>query len=361
MTVAPAMIVERTERGDEMFLTCLARYAEQVLDLDSIDCCPPPARVGPPALRPEPGDEGRHAPGPEQLWNESWYFDAISSDARLGMYARLGLYPNLGVAWVTAFVCGPDRPTARGDRLRGAAARGRGAQRRGAGAQPRAGLRVAARALRVRLRARGEEHADPASLLRGEAGEPTDVTFDLVWETLGDPYSYRVATRYEIPCRVSGTVTVGGETLALDGLGQRDHSWGTRDWWSADWMWSAGHLQDGTRVHGVEFRLPNAPALGVGYVQPPEGGVLELDSVTASEEVAGNGLIDSARIAYGELDVHVDPLAFGPLRLESPDGRVTHFPRAMCRILAADGRAGTAWVEWNRNTSAQPGAGGVEP
>jgi hypothetical protein len=344
-----------------MFLTCLARYAEQVLDLDSIDLLPAAGLGRPPALRPEPGDEGRHTPGPEQLWNESWYFDAISSDARLGMYARLGLYPNLGVAWVTAFVCGPDRPTAAVIDFAAPLPAGEA-------------LTVEAQALsleqvcespleryRVRLRARGEEHADPASLLRGEAGEPTDVTFDLVWETLGDPYSYRVATRYEIPCRVSGTITVGGETLALEGLGQRDHSWGTRDWWSADWMWSAGHLQDGTRVHGVEFRLPNAPALGVGYVQPPRGGVLELDSVRASEEVAANGLIDSARIAYGELEVHVDPLAFGPLRLESPDGRVTHFPRAMCRILAADGRAGTAWVEWNRNTSAQAGAGGVEP
>ena len=34
-------------------------------------------------LRPEPVDEGRHEPGSEDLWNESWYFDAVSDDVVL--------------------------------------------------------------------------------------------------------------------------------------------------------------------------------------------------------------------------------------------------------------------------------------
>jgi hypothetical protein len=63
------------------------------------------------------------------------------------------------------------------------------------------------------------------------------------------------------------------------------------------------------------------------------------------------GLVTSARIELGDLLVEVQPLAFGPLRLEAPDGRVSEFPRAMCAVLAADGRSGVAWVEWNRNRS----------
>ncbi len=35
---------------------------------------------------------------------------------------------------------------------------------------------------------------------------------------------------YESYCRVTGTVTVGGVTQALDGVGQRSHSWGAPDW-----------------------------------------------------------------------------------------------------------------------------------
>ena len=80
-------------------------------------------------------------------------------------------------------------------------------------------------------------------------------------------------------------------------MGQRDHSWGVRDWWSAEWMWSAAHLEDGTHLHGVEFRLPGAPPVGVGYSQPPEGGVEELDFVRAHEQVAADGLIEEGRIA----------------------------------------------------------------
>ena len=351
MTVAPAMLVERTERGDEMFLTSLARYAQQVLDLDALELLPEAGSGRPPALRPEPADEGRHDPGPEQLWNESWYMDAISEDGSLGMYTRLGLYPNLGVCWLTAFICGPDRPTVAvvdfavplptGETLT--------VERDGLHAEHL--CEAALERFRARLQGDGESHDDAAAILRGEAGDPVPVAFDLLWETLGEPYAYRVATRYEIPCRVSGTITIGEEQIAFRGLGQRDHSWGTRDWWAAEWMWSAGHLDDGTRFHGVEFRIPGAPPIGVGYLQPPEGGVHELDLVSANEEIAANGLISSAQILYGELALKVVPTAFGPLRLEAPDGRISEFPRAMCRVEAEDGRKGVAWVEWNRNAS----------
>jgi hypothetical protein len=49
------------------------------------------------------------------------------------------------------------------------------------------------------------------------------------------------------------------------------------------------------------------------------------------------------------LELEIEPLAFAPLRLASPDGRVSHFPRAMCRLRADDGREGLGWVEWNLN------------
>ena len=35
--------------------------------------------------------------------------------------------------------------------------------------------------------------------------------------------------------------------------------------------------------------------------------------------------------------------------LTSPDGRVSHFPRAWATVTTADGRTGVGWVEWNRN------------
>src|SRR4051794_20428778 len=57
MVVAPAMIVERTERGDDMFMTSLERFAQQVLDLDALDLLPPAGSGRPAPLRPNPDDE----------------------------------------------------------------------------------------------------------------------------------------------------------------------------------------------------------------------------------------------------------------------------------------------------------------
>ena len=110
MTIVASMVVERTERGDDMFMTWLERNAQQVLDLGALDLLPDPSAEKPPALRPEPSDEGRHPPGGELMWNESWYFDGVSDDGELGVYTRIGRLPNQDVA------CSPRRSSGPGGR-----------------------------------------------------------------------------------------------------------------------------------------------------------------------------------------------------------------------------------------------------
>ncbi len=349
MTIAASMIVQRTDRGDEMFTTWFARNATQALDLDAVALLPAASTGPPPALRPDPADEGRHEPGPEALWNESWYFDAVAGDGSLGVYVRLGRLPNQGVALYTACVCGPDRPSVMvvdaAAPLPGADDEGQSIETRSFTASQR--CEAPLERFHVCLAGTGEAYDDQSAPLRGEAGEPVAVELDLVWETDGIPYAWRASTRYEIPCRVSGTIRLGDETIELAGPGQRDHSWGARDWWALDWMWSALHFEDGTHTHAVG--LPEMPGYGVGYVQ--RGAELqEIETVRSEHELGAGGLIAAASISSAppRLELEVRPLAFGPLRLEAPDGRVSLFPRAMCAVRAADGRTGSGWVEWNR-------------
>jgi hypothetical protein len=299
--------------------------------------------------RPDAHDEGRHAPSGEQLWNESWYFDAVSEDGSLGAYVRIGLYPNLGVAWYTAYVTGPGRPAIAVLDLEAPLPGGDGLELVTGSLQADHRCERPLERFALTLAGAGEAHDDHSAPLRGEDGRPVPVALDLAWETDGAPYAYRMTTRYEIPCRVEGVVRVGDEELVLRGPGQRDHSWGLRDWWSMNWMWSAGRLSDGTRVHAVAIRLPDGTGFGVGYLQETGEEARELVAVEASEEVAASGLVDSARLELepGGLGLIVEPLAFGALRLVAPDGRVTNFPRAMCRLRAADGRTGLGWLEWN--------------
>jgi len=349
MTIAASMLVVRTERGDDMFMTWLARNAQQALDLDAVDLLPTESAARPVPLRPNPDDEGRHAAGPEALWNESWYFDAVSDSGDLGLYVRLGRLPNQDVCLYTACICGPERPSimlvdaaaplpAADDDAQAISVERFEAEQR---------CEAQLERFRVVLDGAAEAHADPAAPLRAEAGEPLDVALDLVWETDGVPYAWRQSTRYEIPCRVSGQVRIGDDRLSFSGVGQRDHSWGSRDWWALDWMWSALHLDDATHIHAVG--IPQMPGFGVGYVQR-EGEISELESVNATETIAEDGLVRAARIELGpdQLQIDVEPVGFGALRLVAPDGRVSLFPRAMCRVHCLDGRSGVGWVEWNR-------------
>jgi hypothetical protein len=350
MTIAASMVVVRTERGDDMFMTWLERNAQQVLDLDALSLLPDPGAARPPALVPAAEDEGRHEPGPEATWNESWYFDVINEDASVGVYVRLGRIPNEGVALYTAAIVGPGRPAVMVvDAEAPLPDADDDAQRIAVdGLEAEQHCEEPLQRFRVKLSGTGQAFEDESAPLHGETGEPVDVELDLVWHTDGASYQWRVATRYEIPCRVSGTVRVGEEEIAISGPGQRDHSWGSRDWWANDWMWNALHLDDGTHTHTVT--IPEMKGFGVGYVQRG-GEVTEIETATASEDVARNGLIANASISSSppELATDIEPLAFGALRLEAPDGRVSHFPRAMCRVSTADGRSGLGWIEWNRN------------
>ena len=198
------------------------------------------------------------------------------------------------------------------------------------------------------LEGTGASHANHASPMHGRAGRPVPVSLDLTWTTAGTPYRYSILDRYEVPCDVEGLITVDGETLRLAGPGQRDHSWGVRDWWSVDWMWTALRLDDGTRMHALHVRPPQGKPFSVGYVQDAGGTLTEISGIEADEHVSSDGLVDGARIVVNQagLDLSIEPVASGPLRFTSPDGRSTAFPRAMCRVVAADGRTGLGWTEW---------------
>jgi hypothetical protein len=336
-----------------MFMTWLGRVAQQILDLDALSLLPE-LGAKPAALQPGADDDaGRHDPGPEPLWNESWYFDAVNDGADIGVYVRLGRLPNQGTCVYTAAIVGPGRPSIMlVDYAAPLPAVDDDSQ-----TIDTDGLHASQTCLdpltrwHVTLEGTAQAHGDESAPLRDEIGEPVDIALDLVWETDGIPYLWRQSTRYEIPCHVSGTVRIGDETIQLSGVGQRDHSWGSRDWWANDWMWSAFHLADGTRTHAVT--IPQIPGFAVGYGQQGET-ISEWETGTATETIADNGLITAAKVEtsaspLGDLTLTVEPLAFGALRLHAPDGRVTNFPRAMARVTTEDGCTGFGWIEWNRN------------
>lgn len=353
MAIVSSMLVERTQRGDDMFMTLLQRHCEHVLDTDAAALLPDAMPVTP--LRPTTDDESAHSPTDEPLWNESWYADFADAGQGLGGWVRLGLIPNQHTAWLNALLCGPDLPTVAVVDFEVALPADPWTVRTDTvDLHHRADDPL--RSYRVELRGRGQAYPDPAALLRGEPGAPVEVAIDLRWSTDGTPYKYRLTTRYEIPCTVSGSVALDGSRYRIDSApGQRDHSWGVRDWWSMNWLWSALHLDDGTHLHAVDIRIPGAPPIAVGYLQDRDGTVTELQTIAAGEEFGANGLPEHATVTLdpGGISVTVDVRGHAPLRLVAPDGRISEFPRVWATVSTADGRNGVGWLEWNRNRPAQ--------
>src|SRR6185312_62774 len=94
MAIVSSMLVERTQRGDQMFMTMLQRHCDHVLDTDALVTLPAEtAATVPEPLRPSEEDELAHTATTEPLWSESWYADFVDAAQGLGGWFRLGLIP----------------------------------------------------------------------------------------------------------------------------------------------------------------------------------------------------------------------------------------------------------------------------
>lgn len=291
-------------------------------------------------------DEARHEGAEGELWNESWYLDFATPDGALGGYARLGLYPNIGVAWWWACFVREGEPLLLVRHHEVDLPRSATLEVRAEGLWGAMYCETPLEHWTVGLEAFAVGLDDPRDALGHERGELTPLGFDLEWETVAPAYAYPGVSRYEVSCRVTGEVLVGDEALTVDAWGQRDHSWGNRDWWSFPWCWTAGRLDDGTAFHASRPEIPGVE-YQPGYVALA-GATTEASQFVVDTTFDTGGLPERADMRLHDLAMEVTPLRHGPVRLEAPDGRVGHLARALCRFDDADGRSGYGWGEWNR-------------
>ncbi len=82
--------------------------------------------------------------------------------------------------------------------------------------------------------------------------------------------------------------------------------------------------------------------------------MVTLTGLDVTEDADAEGLpsVARARIEPGDIDLTIEPVAFGPLVLTAEDGRVSRFPRAQVLLTTGDGRRGSGWIEWNQPAAA---------
>jgi hypothetical protein len=298
--------------------------------------------------------EGRHAPGSAQSWSENWQFD-FADVAGLGGYVRIALYPNQQRAWCWANLVVPGRdgpvivrdhevPLPRGAAL---AARSEGLWCELTCETPMEHWSIGVEAFGVAL-------DTAADAYRGEIGERLAVGLDLEWEatTRGvamEPSRFRSDAPYRQVGRVYGEVLLAAERFVFDGTGEREHSWGERDWWGSGWNRAAVCFDEtlalslfvadgGTTIGGSIWRAG----------EPTE----TVTQIGAAVEFDRDGIPRRGRYQVNEAEVvDFEVVGCAPVPLVAPDARVARFPRALCRFTTHENRVGMGWAEW-----LQPGA-----
>jgi len=278
-------------------------------------------------------DEAAHPPGTGKLWGESWYFDFADPGCAWGGYLRVGSYPNLQTGWLWLVLVGDELGDAGPVRI----VEHRLAPPRQYGQE----LVVAGPAGDCLLRCHTSyEHWSARARAPG-------VSLDLNWHAAAPEYRYEQASRYEQPCDVAGEITVRGRTVAISAPGQRDHSWGVRDWWRIPWLWFAGRLNDGTRAHATQL-VVRRPFPAYGYVDSADG---RRDLVSECQVSAGPGPDRTpprrTGLSLGQLDLGLTSRWPANVLLDGPDGQAGTLFRSLCAVETADGRAGSGWLEWN--------------
>jgi len=150
--------------------------------------------------------------------------------------------------------------------------------------------------------------------------------------------------RFEQQGRVQGSVTIGERKLTLDGYGQRDHSWGTRDWGvNQHWKWVHAQAGDELGVHFWELFALGRSHL-CGYVN--KGGILaQVASVKVkfhcAEGLRPHSLAASIRDSLGrETALEANTYAVFPFHVHE---LITLFESPLS--LNIDGNNGQGWIE----------------
>ena len=122
-------------------------------------------------------------------------------------------------------------------------------------------------------------------------------------------------------------MTIGDETIAVDCGGQRDHSWGVRDWWLFPWNWTSGHFDDGSFVHAARSIIPDLEVFATGYTVAPDGALTRGDASWRTRSTSTpRQLPTAARQRIGDVAFTTEPVGHAPILLVAPDGRETALP-----------------------------------
>ncbi len=208
-----------------------------------------------------------HTPGSEENWNESFYFNFYDRGQDICGFMRIGLRPNKKEKEVFCYLMMPDGhifgetgnvPMENND-LDGS------------------GLKLTKMEEEKvwKLNFEGEL----TDLHREGAKEKT--SFELVWTSLNPVYDYResvgadkekqaqsIASEHlEQYGKVAGKLTLGSKVYDVTALGERDHSWGVREWGAPlRWLWITAEFDESFALNITKVWIDERTTIDAGFI-----------------------------------------------------------------------------------------------
>ncbi len=280
-----------------------------------------------------------HEVGERPDWRESYYFNWVDSDSEVSGFATIGLLPNVNKREFVFALFYDDRREVYFMEPEGSVPGDMGAA-------------LDDGALSFKMN-------QPLSDWTIHFTGPT-LEADIRWKGRFQPFEFgrgsgtSWAGHFEQSGQVKGSITIeDGRTLQLNGLGQRDKSWGSRDWHIDSWY--AFHAQFPDFSIGLRRDVVNGEAHPSGGLSTKDGYVpvksVDVETQFVDEPIrmpigALTTVITETDDEYRFRSKVISPTSFVRFERKFGQGRTELFEEmAMHELLGSD-EEGTGLIEW---------------
>jgi hypothetical protein len=294
-------------------------------------------------------DELMHPVSDDPAWSESYYFNFVDPDSKLGMFSRMGFRPGSG--WADAlhvvYLAGKRVAFTYGRREIEAEL----SHYDGDLAVDRLKLTCEVPHERWRLQYSGpaQDIGDAAILLERSKSRPSGwfrpatLDMDVSFECLTEPHYAARGERghFEQSGRVTGSISLNDERWEVAGFGVRDKSWGPRDWGAtvggstpgskraegpAPFVnWFSMNFGDQAALGGSCFRHADGEMRGEGWLQR-DGTSQALINVVIESDYEPDSILHRALRLSGETEngeqilIEGTVLSVCPTKIPMPGG-----------------------------------------
>ena len=267
-----------------------------------------------------------HEFGTSAEWSESFYFSFYDHPSGIFAFMRIGLKPNKKEKEMFCNLLMPDGTfIGTKDQV------------------PYDGTELAAKGLKF-TKIEPEKRWNlsfAGTLLRfgADTPKPENVSFSIDYEAINPMFNYRecvsgekekisrkiASEHFEQYGRLKGALKIGGSGYLIDGMGERDHSWGVRDWNAAKlWLWLNCQFSEDCAFNATKLKV-EAGDVDAGYMYIG-GNNIPLTKVNVDTAYDQNGGPTSIKMVFtdkvgAEHIVEAAVLRTATLPFKSRDGK----------------------------------------